>query len=328
VTWSASLASAIRDPDELLAALELDRHPAADRLRADAQAAAASFRLMVTRSYLARMKPGDPSDPLLRQVLPRAEELEHHSGFSTDAVGDAAARVVPGLLHKYAGRALLIATGACAIHCRYCFRRHYPYGDEPRRLADWQPACDYLAADPSIHEVILSGGDPLLLTDLRLSELTQQLDAIPHLTRLRIHTRLPIVLPDRITSELFALLRRLRLTVFVVIHANHPRELTGDAAQAVRSLVTGGLTVLNQAVLLRGVNDHGDTLRELSERLIDLGVLPYYLHQLDRVAGTHHFEVPQDEARRLLADLPAQLPGYALPTWVEERPGDPAKHPL
>jgi EF-P beta-lysylation protein EpmB len=328
MTWSASLAAAVRDPDELLIALGLDRHPDATRLREAARAAARTFGLMVPRSYLAKMTLGDPADPLLRQVLPLAEELESRPGFTADAVGDGAARAVPGLLHKYAGRALLITTGACAVHCRYCFRRHYPYSDDPKRLADWQPALEYIAADATIHEVLLSGGDPLMLTDARLGELLERLAAIPHLTRLRLHTRLPVVLPDRVTPELIALLKGQRLTTFIVIHANHARELTGDAAEVVRTLVTSGFTVLNQAVLLRGVNDDGETLRALSERLVDLGVVPYYLHQLDRVAGTHHFEVTEDEGRALLARLPEQLPGYAIPKYVLEEAGEMAKTPV
>lgn len=328
MSWSASLAAALRHPDDLLAELGLDRLPNAAALRDAAHAAARQFGLLVPRSYLAKMTPGDPNDPLLRQVLPLADELENRDGFSIDAVGDAASRAVPGLLHKYHGRALLIVTGACAIHCRYCFRRHYPYSDEPKRLDDWQPALDYLAADPTIHEVLLSGGDPLVLTDARLADLIDRLAAIPHLTRLRIHTRLPVVLPDRVTPELAALLKAHRLTTYIVIHANHPRELTGDAAIAVRTLVTSGFTVLNQSVLLKGVNDHSETLRALSERLIDLGVVPYYLHQLDRVEGTHHFEVSESDGHALLADLPRSLPGYAIPAYVREQSGHPAKTPV
>lgn len=328
MSWSASLAAALRHPDDLLAELGLDRLPNAAALRDAAHAAARQFGLLVPRSYLAKMTPGDPNDPLLRQVLPLADELENRDGFSIDAVGDAASRAVPGLLHKYHGRALLIVTGACAIHCRYCFRRHYPYSDEPKRLDDWQPALDYLAADPTIHEVLLSGGDPLVLTDARLADLIDRLAAIPHLTRLRIHTRLPVVLPDRVTPELAALLKAHRLTTYIVIHANHPRELTGDAAIAVRTLVTSGFTVLNQSVLLKGVNDHSETLLALSERLIDLGVVPYYLHQLDRVEGTHHFEVSESDGHALLADLPRSLPGYAIPAYVREQSGHPAKTPV
>jgi EF-P beta-lysylation protein EpmB len=335
VSWQRSLALAIRDPEVLLAELGLHRNQWPGSLAqveaalADAaQAEAAPFPLLVPRSYLARMTPGDPRDPLLLQVLPRAEEFDQPAGFVDDAVGDAAARVVPGLLHKYAGRALLIVTGACAIHCRYCFRRQYPYGSEPKRLEDWQPALDYLVSDRSIQEVLLSGGDPLLWNDDRLAWLVDRLAAMPHLRRLRIHTRLPVVLPDRVTPALIALLRASRLTPFVVIHANHAQELVADAAYAVRELVRAGISVLNQAVLLRGVNDSVDALAALCERLVDLGVLPYYLHQLDRVRGTSQFEVPVEEGLRIVAGLRSRLPGYALPEYVRETPGQPHKTPL
>jgi EF-P beta-lysylation protein EpmB len=264
------------------------------------------------------MRPGDPADPLLRQVLPLGEELREAPGFGADPVGDAASRIAPGLLHKYRGRALLIATGSCAVHCRYCFRREYPYGDEPRRLEEWRPALGAIAADDSLHEIILSGGDPLMLTDARLRVLIEQLADVPHVRRLRIHSRLPIVLPDRITGELVALLRSTRLTPIMVVHANHAHEIERDCRDALCTLVQSGVATLNQAVLLRGVNDDADVLAELCERLIDLGVLPYYLHQLDRVRGAAHFEVPEQDGRRIVADLRRRLPGYAVPRYVRE----------
>ncbi len=321
--WARSLSEAIRDPEELLRELQLpdDWLPAARR-------AAEQFPLLVPRSFLRRMRVGDASDPLLRQVLPLAEELVESPGYTPDAVDDAAARRAPGLLHKYAGRALLIATGACAVHCRYCFRREYPYSDEPRTLSQWEPALRTIAGDSSIKEILLSGGDPLMLTDQRLDELVARLAAIPHLTRLRIHTRLPIVLPDRVSAELLDLLKQTRLTPIVVVHANHPREVVDDCAEALRTLVRAGLTVLNQAVLLRGVNDSNAAQIELSERLIDLGVLPYYLHQLDHVTGTAHFEVSDERARAIIAAMRAALPGYAVPRLVREIPGEPHKVPV
>lgn len=318
-----SLAEAVRDPDELISLLGLP-----EDLREPARRAARSFPLLVPRSFLARIRPGDPADPLLRQVLPLAAEDDPAPGFVADAVGDLAARKAPGLIHKYHGRALLVAAGACAVHCRYCFRRHYPYGDDPRRLEDWEPALAAIVADESVSEVILSGGDPLMLTDARLATLLARLEAIPHLRRLRVHTRLPIVLPDRVTPDLIALLRSTRLATAVVVHANHPNELVGDCAEAIRSLSTSGLVVLNQAVLLRGVNDDADVLAELSERLFDLGVLPYYLHQLDRVAGAAHFEVPEAVGRELMAELRRRLPGYLVPRYVRETPGEAGKTPI
>lgn len=321
--WRRSLAAAIRNPDELL-----DRLGLSEGLRRGARAAAGLFPVLVPESYLARMRPGDPRDPLLLQVLPLASELESPQSFTTDAVGDMVARRAPGLLHKYPGRVLLMAARACAVHCRYCFRRHYPYESEPAGLSDWVPALETLAADPTVREVILSGGDPLILTDRRLGELIGALEAIAHLRRLRIHSRLPIVLPDRIDDGLLALLRGTALTTVLVVHANHPAEIVGDCAAALRRLVTAGLPTLNQSVLLRGVNDDVETLAELSERLIDLGVIPYYLHQLDRVTGTAHFEVGDEEAMRLVEGLRTRLPGYAVPRLVREVPGAASKLPV
>lgn len=321
--WRRSLAGAIRDPDELL-----DRLGLPEGLRQAAHEAAALFPLVVTESYLARMRPGDARDPLLLQVLPLAAELESPPSFTADAVGDVAARRAPGLLHKYPGRVLLIAARECAVHCRYCFRRHYPYAEEPMGLEEWAPALTVLADDPTVQEVILSGGDPLILTDRRLGELLDALESIPHVRRVRIHSRLPIVLPDRIDEGFLKLWQDSSLTPLMVVHANHPAEIVGDCAAALRRLVTSGIPTLNQSVLLRGINDDVEILAELSERLIDLGVIPYYLHQLDRVAGTAHFEVPDAVAVRLLEGLRARLPGYAVPRLVREVPGAASKLPV
>ena len=322
--WRRSLADAVRDPHELLQRLELADF--ASRLSAGGQSE--NFPLLVPESFLRRMKPSDINDPLLRQVLPLGEEDVDVPGFTSDALDEATYRKAPGLLHKYEGRALLVLTGACAIHCRYCFRRHYPYASEPKRLDDWEPAFEAIEQDESIHEVLLSGGDPLMLTDERLTAVVRRLEAIPHLRRLRIHTRLPIVLPNRVTLELVDLLTTTRLTSVVVVHANHPQELVVDCALALRQLSQSGLMVLNQAVLLRGINDSVEVLRELSERLIDLGVKPYYLHQLDRVAGTAHFEIAEETGRRLLDELRRQLPGFAVPQYVREIAGRAFKVPL
>ncbi len=316
IDWHRSLADAIRDPDELIDLLSLP-----DDLREPARRAAMLFPLLVTRSYLARMHPGDPQDPLLVQVLPLGIEAEVVPGFGADPVGDAGARRAPGLLHKYQGRALFVTTGACAVHCRYCFRRHYPYGDEPRRLADWEEAIATLADDTTLHEVILSGGDPLMLTDARLEALYSRIAEIGHVRRLRVHTRLPIVLPDRITDRLIAILLDAGPTPVVVVHVNHHHELLNDCGAALRRLVRAGITVLNQAVLLKGVNDSVVALSALSEGLVDLGVIPYYLHQLDRVAGAAHFEVDEANGRQLIAELRRRLPGYAVPRYVRETVG-------
>ncbi len=306
----------MRDPYELCRLLGLP-----EDFARQAVGAASDFPLFVPRSYLARMRPGDPNDPLLRQVLPLAAEATMVAGYSTDPVDDAAAQRAPGLLQKYSGRALLITTGACAIHCRYCFRRHYPYADAPKSLAAWEPALAEIEADPSLHEVLLSGGDPLVLVDEFLAQLADRLARISHVRRLRIHTRLPIVLPERVCEESLAWLTGTRLTAVVVIHANHAAELDDSVATSLARLVDRGIVVLNQAVLLRGVNDSVDALAALCERLVDLRVIPYYLHQLDAVAGAAHFEVPEFEGRRLVAQLAARLPGYAVPRYVRELPG-------
>jgi EF-P beta-lysylation protein EpmB len=271
------------------------------------------------------MRYGDVDDPLLRQVLPLSEELQKVAGFSADPVGDAAAKLQPGVLQKYHGRALLITTGACAIHCRYCFRRHYPYSESPRSPEDWRPALAQIAADETIDEVILSGGDPLTLVDSHLAELAHQIADIAHVKRLRVHTRLPIIIPERVTDELLGWLRGTRLAPIMVVHANHAQELDEAVLAALARLVDAGIPVLNQAVFLRGVNDSFDALHGLCTALINARVMPYYLHQLDRVAGAAHFEVPLERGRALIAQLRAHLPGYAVPRFVAERPGEASK---
>lgn len=321
--WQALWREAIRDPRELLDLLGLPELAA--RL---SPAAAAQFPLRVPRGFAARMRHGDPADPLLRQVLPLDDEDRIVPGFELDAVGDLAARGATGVIHKYAGRALLVATGSCAIHCRYCFRRHFPYGEETAAANGWREALDYLATDPGISEVLLSGGDPLSLATSKLAELTDRLRALPHLRRLRLHTRLPTVLPERVDEELLDWLERIGLQKVLVVHVNHPNEIDADVAGALARLRRAGATLLNQSVLLRGVNDGEDVLGSLSERLFEAGVLPYYLHQLDRVAGTAHFEVPDTRAHALHAALMRRLPGYLVPRLVREIAGQPNKVPL
>jgi EF-P beta-lysylation protein EpmB len=314
--WRRELADAIRDPAELFRVLGLD---------AGRVATATAFPLLVPRSFVARMRHGDPADPLLRQVLPMPEEGAAVAGFTADPVGEIAAVTAPGLVRKYAGRALLLLTGGCAVHCRYCFRREFPYAEQGAAAGRVDEALAAIAADTTLTEVILSGGDPLLLDDGRLAEVVGRLGRIPHLRRLRIHTRLPIVLPSRVTDALVGLLAASGLACVVVVHANHPAELDTDVATAVRRLAAAPAVVLNQAVLLAGVNDAADVLRALSERLVEIGVVPYYLHLLDRVAGAAHFEVPEPMALGLLASLRASLPRYAVPRLAREVPGEPAK---
>ena len=321
--WQQQWRDAVRDPHELLSMLGLEA--LAGRL---SDAAATEFPLRVPRGFVARMRHGDPHDPLLRQVLPLDDEERIVPGFSLDAVGDGMARVGNGLIQKYRGRALLVATGSCAIHCRYCFRRHFPYAEETAAANGWADAVALIRGDRGIDEVILSGGDPLSLATSKLSELTDALAAIPHLKRLRIHTRLPVVLPERVDAALSAWLHALPWPVTVVIHANHANEFDATVDAALARLRDAGATLLNQAVLLRGVNDSVDALADLSERGFAAGVLPYYLHQLDRVAGAAHFEVDDASARSLHAALAARLSGYLVPRLVREVAGDPGKRPL
>ena len=317
-SWQAELREAVRTADELCRRLQIPASTAS----ADG---AAEFPVFVPPSYLARIRVGDPHDPLLRQVLPVEAEAVEIAGFSRDPVGEGEATLQPGVLQKYAGRALLITTGACAVHCRYCFRRHFPYEEAPHSEAAWDQALSSIAADETIHEVILSGGDPLMLIDERLTKLVQKIAMVSHVTRLRVHTRLPIMVPARVTDVLLDWLTVGRLAPVMVIHANHAQELSDEVARGLARLRKAGAMLLNQAVLLRGVNDSIDAQVQLSERLIDLGVTPYYLHQLDRVAGAAHFEVPIDEGRKIIQAMRRRLPGYAVPRYVQEVPGEASK---
>jgi EF-P beta-lysylation protein EpmB len=320
--WRRAYREAITDPLELLRRLDLPE------LAARLPLNCGDFPLRVPRGFVSRMRRGDAHDPLLRQVLPLDEEYRPVAGYGTDAVGDLPSRAARGLLHKYEGRALLVATGSCAVHCRYCFRRHFPYGEEIAAANGWREALGYLEARPDVDEVILSGGDPLSLSTAKLAEFTRALAARPGIRRLRLHTRLPVVLPERIDAELADWIRGLPWPLVVVIHANHANEIDADVARALETLRAAGARLLNQSVLLRGVNDSAGTLAELSERLFDCQVPPYYLHQLDRVAGAAHFEVPDAEAMRIHAGLRARLPGYLVPLLVREAAGEPNKLPL
>ena len=319
--WRVVLAEAVRDPAELCRLAGLGESAASAARRA-----ADDFPVLVPRTYLERIRPGDPEDPLLVQVLPREAERASAAGFTTDPVGEAAAaRRNPGLLCKYRSRVLIVATGACAVHCRFCFRRHFPYAASPGAADHLGPVLEQVAAKRSIREVILSGGDPLRLADEQLARLARRLARISHLRRLRLHTRMPVIIPQRVTDDLLGWLRGTRLAPIVVVHANHGAEIDAAAAAALGRLVDAGVPVLSQTVLLRGVNDRVDVLAELYERLIDLRVMPYYLHQLDRVAGAEHFEVPEDTGVKLIGQLRARLPGYAVPRYVRETPGGPSK---
>lgn len=321
--WQQALRQAVREPAELLQLLGLE----SVALQVSSQAAA-QFPLRVPRGFIARMRHGDAHDPLLRQVLPLDAELRVLPGFGLDAVGDAAARSATGVIQKYDGRALLVATGSCAIHCRYCFRRHFPYGEETAARDHWAQAIARIGADDTIDEVILSGGDPLSLSTPKLAELTDALATVPHLKRLRIHSRLPLVLPERVDAALLQWLSALPWPVTVVVHANHANEFDARVDAALAALRGAGALLLNQAVLLRGVNDSVQALADLSTRGLAAGVLPYYLHQLDRVQGVAHFEVDDATALALHAQLAARLSGYLVPRLVREIPGDTGKRAL
>ena len=321
--WRRELAEAVTDPAELLGLLRLDPGllPAARR-------AAALFGLKVPRSFVNRMRPRDPRDPLLLQVLPLVAETFDVPGFGADPVGDLAAVRVPGVLSKYRGRALLMTTGGCAVNCRYCFRRAFPYDSGTLTPARLEAAVTELAALPGLEEVILSGGDPLALPTARLGRITTALARLPGLRRLRLHTRTPVVLPSRVDELLLRWLRSLPWPVVIVLHVNHPRELSAELREALAALAATGARLLNQSVLLRGINDEAPILARLSRELLDAGVLPYYLHALDRARGTAHFEVPDAKALALHAELAATLPGYLVPRLVREVEGAPAKRPV
>lgn len=309
-------------PEELLRLLQLQPEQIRGYTSAHRQ-----FSLRVPRGYIARMRQRDPQDPLLLQVLPVSAELNDVAGYTSDPLAEHSCMPVPGVMRKYTGRVLLTVTGACGVHCRYCFRRHFPYADANPAARQWDPAIDYINSHADIQEIILSGGDPLSLSDSRLAELLARLEAIGHVSRLRIHTRLPVVLPERVDHQLLNWLQGSRLRCIMVLHLNHPNEIDASFRSACNRLQTAGVTLLNQSVLLKGVNDSAMVLSSLSESLFSAGVLPYYLHQLDRVQGAAHFEVNGDKARAIMDTLHAALPGYLLPRFVREEPGSQGKTP-
>ncbi|MDN0089290.1 EF-P beta-lysylation protein EpmB [Yersinia nurmii] len=321
--WLQQLADVITDPDELLRLLALNDHAELQQGR-DARRL---FPLRVPRAFAARMRSGDAKDPLLLQVLTAREEFVTAPGFTTDPL-DEQRSVVPGLLHKYRNRALLLVKGGCAVNCRYCFRRHFPYQDNQGNKANWQQALDYIALHPELDEIIFSGGDPLMAKDHELDWLLTQLEAIPHLKRLRIHTRLPVVIPARVTSTLCQRFVDSRLQVLMVTHINHPNEIDQPLRDSMTRLKQAGVTLLNQSVLLRDVNDDADVLAALSNALFDAGILPYYIHVLDKVQGAAHFMVDDDEARLLMKGLLSRVSGYLVPRLAREIGGEPSKTPL
>lgn len=322
--WRDQLRSVISDGASLLQALQL--RPEDVGLSA---AACADFALKVPQAFVRRMRTGDPGDPLLRQVLASADELVAAPGFGPDPTGETgAANPRAGIIHKYRGRLLLVVASGCAVNCRYCFRRHFPYADNRNSRREWRDALDYVRDDSSISEVILSGGDPLVAEDEHLAALCRDIAAIPHVRRLRVHSRMPVVLPDRVTDELLDALSPPGVQTVMVVHSNHANELDHSVRRAFERIRERGMTLLNQAVLLAGVNDTEDALVALSESLFTHGALPYYLHLLDRVQGAAHFEVDALRARQLHAAITARLPGYLVPRLVQEIAGEGAKSAL
>lgn len=323
-SWQQLLSESVTTPEQLLRRLDLDP----GQWLAGAERGHRLFPVRVPEPYLNRMARGNPRDPLLRQVLPLAMEDESADGYVSDPLQESDALETTGLIRKYRSRALLMVTGQCAINCRYCFRRHFPYDEHRLSAADRDHVLDTLARDTQLNEVIFSGGDPLAVNDRLLSAWTEAISAIPHIRRLRIHTRLPVVIPQRVCDSLLSWLSKTRLQTVMVLHVNHPAELDNQTRQALGYLRSAGVTLLNQSVILRGVNDSADTLAELSERLFDAGVIPYYLHAFDPVAGAHHFDVSDEQAREIVRTLLATLPGFLVPRLVREIPGKAGKTPI
>ncbi|HBI9037470.1 EF-P beta-lysylation protein EpmB [Acinetobacter baumannii] len=322
--WQSQLSDLITDPLELLNLLELST----DQLLSGAILASEKFKLRVPRAFVGKMNAKDPLDPLLLQVLPHHLELEEHPEFVTDPLGEEAANQLPGVLHKYKSRFLLTLTGACAVHCRYCFRRHFPYQENLPKNEDWLNIKNYIESNPDINEVILSGGDPLTLSNCKLALWLERLSSLKQVKILRIHSRVPIVIPNRIDEELISLLKNSRLRIILVVHSNHASELDDFTCSKLLQLSEHHITVLNQAVLLKGVNDSAQTLTDLSYRLFEARVMPYYLHVLDKVKGAQHFDLIPSEIDAIYQDVLASLPGYLVPKLVREIAGEKNKTPL
>ncbi|MDI3378460.1 EF-P beta-lysylation protein EpmB [Acinetobacter sp. V89_7] len=322
--WQSQLSDLITDPFELLDQLEI----CSDALLSGAILASKSFKLRVPRAFVGKMRKDDPLDPLLLQVLPHHLELEEHPEFVTDPLGEEAANQLPGVLHKYQSRFLLTLTGACAVHCRYCFRRHFPYQENLPKQDEWPQIKAYIEQNPHINEVILSGGDPLTLSNRKLKLWIERLESLQQVKILRIHSRVPVVIPQRLDTELLEILKSTRLRIIMVIHANHAAELDDQTCAYLEKLSQHGITALNQAVLLKGVNDDAQTLIELSQRLFDARVMPYYLHVLDKVKGAQHFDLSGSKIDEIYHDILAGLPGYLVPKLVREIAGEKNKTPL
>lgn len=325
--WSDELKRALVDPLSLCQQLNINPQQlpgGIEGLKKGQQL----FKTLVPQPFIKLMQQGNPRDPLLLQVLPLGAESQAATGFVTDPLQESKYNPLPGLIHKYTSRVLLTTSGACAVNCRYCFRRHFPYAQNSLSSSGSQAILDYLQKHPKVNEVIFSGGDPLATPDTRLATLVKQLESLPQLKRLRIHTRLPVVIPSRINTEFLNWVTKTRLTLVMVLHINHPQEIGAELIQALGRLKSAGVRLLNQSVLLAGINDQASILAELSEALFTQGVMPYYLHAFDPVAGAAHFAIDDKQARQIYAELLAELPGFLVPKLVREYPNQPAKTPL
>ena len=322
-SWNQVLAGATKDVKSLLNQLEIPLSELNQR-----QQACLDFPLLVPQPFIDKMEKGNALDPLLLQVLPQSAELETVDGYINDPLAEKHSNLQKGLIHKYHGRVLVLLSTGCAVNCRYCFRRHFPYQKNRIGKNDWQAILDYVAQDSSIEELILSGGDPLMLSDQQLEKFIKQAEGIPHLERLRIHTRLPVVIPQRITNKLVELLHSSRFHCAIVLHINHSNEVDPLMIKGLTKLKTAGITLLNQAVLLAGINDTAECLIKLSKSLFKAGVLPYYLHVLDKVAGAHHFDIDDAKAKELHQHLLLNLSGYLVPKLVREESGKSSKTPV
>lgn len=318
--WQQHLAQAITSLPELIDHLGL---PAS--LAQQGTEAHRSFKLLVPKPYLSRIEQGNPNDPLLLQILPSAAEMQTVAGYSKDPLEEANHNPQKAIVHKYKRRLLVITTGTCAVNCRYCFRRHFPYGDNQLAQAEWQSVIDYLENHPEINEVILSGGDPLMMKDALLADKIRKLDALPQIKRLRIHSRLPVVIPARVCDGMLDWIHASRLDIVMVWHINHANEVDAELTYAAQRLTQAGVTLLNQAVLLKGINDSVEAQVNLSEAVFRAGLLPYYLFTLDPVEGAAHFDIPIEDAQRLMGKVAAELPGYLVPRLAKEIPGKSAK---
>ena len=322
-SWNRVLSGATKDVKSLLTQLNIPLSDLTQR-----QQACLDFPLLVPQPFIDKMEKGNANDPLLLQVLPQRSELELVDGFINDPLAEKHSNLQKGLIHKYHGRILVLLSTGCAVNCRYCFRRHFPYQENRIGKNDWQEIVDYVTKDPSIEELILSGGDPLMLGDQQLEKFIKQAEAIPHLQRLRIHTRLPVVIPQRITEKFIKILQLSRLSCVIVLHINHHNEIDSLLIAALHKLKMAGISLLNQAVLLRDINDSLAEQIDLSKSLFHAGVLPYYLHLLDKVAGAHHFDVDEDKAKQLHQQLLLNLSGYLVPKLVREESGKKSKSPI